>query len=235
MHLRVACRLLLLLALMTVMPVRLLTAETSALEKVAEVTTKAAQAGLDDDYLGNEPYEAENFYFKVFVMPEVSLGEAAIEVVGKSGPFFGIDYVYAYQGFRDGSIIFTPTVLTPPFVVVTDIYVIYRAGSRFQIAVPSLSDYGVPSLGGYGYASIGLVSLTDDMRLRLGRPTDLKLPAGVYEKASGCAYTGSRNTHVFHRPGCRYVKQIKPVNRVCFKARKNAVNAGYRPCKVCRP
>lgn len=46
---------------------------------------------------------------------------------------------------------------------------------------------------------------------------------------------GSRKSDKFHQPGCRYVRQIKPGNSVGFRSRQEAVDAGYVPCKVCRP
>ncbi|MHB9131916.1 MAG: MBL fold metallo-hydrolase [Armatimonadota bacterium] len=50
---------------------------------------------------------------------------------------------------------------------------------------------------------------------------------------STCAYIGNRNTHVFHRPTCGHLPAEK--NRVCFATREEAINAGYRPCKICNP
>ncbi|MDD2485957.1 MAG: hypothetical protein PHD91_05265 [bacterium] len=177
------CKAACMLSILFMLYIRTSAAQVSALGNIPRENTETILT-VPEDCFGSEPYKAENFYFKIYVMPEVSLGEAAIEVVGKSGPFFGIDYIYTYLGILDGSVVFTPAVLTPPSVAVTDIYLPFKAGGRFRIAIPSLSDYSVPSLGGYGYASITIISLSEDMRIRLGRPTDLQLPAGIYEKSS---------------------------------------------------
>jgi len=48
-------------------------------------------------------------------------------------------------------------------------------------------------------------------------------------------YVSSKNSQVFHSPQCRSVKRIKPENLVGYVSRDEAVQAGKRPCKVCRP
>lgn len=53
--------------------------------------------------------------------------------------------------------------------------------------------------------------------------------------AAKAAYIGNSRTKVFHLPDCRWAGEISPANRVAFKSRAEAVNAGYRPCRVCRP
>ena len=68
------------------------------------------------------------------------------------------------------------------------------------------------------------------------------LPTGAASGSSGTAarvtsgaYVGSRRSHKFHKPSCQWGKQIAPANLVVFKTRAAAVNAGYVPCKVCKP
>jgi len=48
-------------------------------------------------------------------------------------------------------------------------------------------------------------------------------------------YVGSKKRNVFHRPDCRWAAKIAPQNLVRFRTREEALKAGYRPCKVCRP
>ena len=50
--------------------------------------------------------------------------------------------------------------------------------------------------------------------------------------ASG-GYHGNVKSHVFHRSGCRYYN-CKNCTAV-FQSREEAIAAGYRPCKVCKP
>ncbi len=48
-------------------------------------------------------------------------------------------------------------------------------------------------------------------------------------------YIGNLNTHKFHFASCRYVSAMNPANKVPFATRDEAVQAGYVPCKVCKP
>ena len=49
------------------------------------------------------------------------------------------------------------------------------------------------------------------------------------------AFVGSVNSNVYHYPSCTYARRIKPDNLITFSSAKDAVNEGYRPCKVCKP
>ena len=53
------------------------------------------------------------------------------------------------------------------------------------------------------------------------------------ELAEESYYIGNKNSKVFHRPWCSYLPDLK--NRIYFKARDEAIDAGYRPCKKCNP
>ena len=46
-------------------------------------------------------------------------------------------------------------------------------------------------------------------------------------------FIGNRNTHVFHISTCRSLPA--PQNRIHFETRDDAVEAGHRPCGICRP
>lgn len=52
---------------------------------------------------------------------------------------------------------------------------------------------------------------------------------------AGYKYAASKNSKVFHLPGCRFANQISPKNLVGYKSRNEAINAGKRPCKICKP
>jgi len=52
---------------------------------------------------------------------------------------------------------------------------------------------------------------------------------------SGHKYVASKNSKVFHLPGCRSAKRISAGNLVGYESRKEAIKAGKRPCKLCRP
>lgn len=53
--------------------------------------------------------------------------------------------------------------------------------------------------------------------------------------AAGAKYIGNVRSKKFHRPDCEWAQKIAPGNRVEFKTRDEAVEAGYVPCKVCNP
>ncbi len=48
-------------------------------------------------------------------------------------------------------------------------------------------------------------------------------------------YIASKNSKVFHKPECRWAKRIKPANLVGYNSRNEAIEAGKRPCKMCKP
>lgn len=65
------------------------------------------------------------------------------------------------------------------------------------------------------------------------RTQERSQPATVQTKEWN--YVASKNSKVFHRPDCEWVKKIKPDNLIGFKSREDAINSGRRPCKVCAP
>jgi micrococcal nuclease len=48
-------------------------------------------------------------------------------------------------------------------------------------------------------------------------------------------YVASKNSKVFHRPDCKWMKKINPKNLIGFKSREEAIRSGRRPCRVCGP
>lgn len=48
-------------------------------------------------------------------------------------------------------------------------------------------------------------------------------------------YVASKNGDVFHKPDCASAKRIKAANLVGYNSRKEAIKAGKRPCKRCKP
>ena len=48
-------------------------------------------------------------------------------------------------------------------------------------------------------------------------------------------YVASKNSEVFHRPDCSSAKRIKSENLVGYSGRAEALRAGKRPCKHCKP
>lgn len=52
---------------------------------------------------------------------------------------------------------------------------------------------------------------------------------------SGHPFIASRSSGVFHRPDCRWAQNITGDNRLGYKTREEAIQAGKRPCKSCKP
>jgi len=58
---------------------------------------------------------------------------------------------------------------------------------------------------------------------------------GVKSAVAKYKYVASKNSKIFHKPECRSAKRIKPENLVGYNSRDEAIKAGKRPCKVCKP
>lgn len=48
-------------------------------------------------------------------------------------------------------------------------------------------------------------------------------------------YIGNANTGKFHYADCSSVDKMNPANKVFMNTREEAINAGYVPCKRCKP
>jgi O-6-methylguanine DNA methyltransferase len=55
------------------------------------------------------------------------------------------------------------------------------------------------------------------------------------EELAGSPYLATPTTGIFCHATCRNARRIKPENRRRFRSTEAAVEAGYRPCEVCRP
>jgi methylated-DNA-[protein]-cysteine S-methyltransferase len=63
----------------------------------------------------------------------------------------------------------------------------------------------------------------------------LRLEGVEPEDISGSPYVATPTTGVVCHATCRNARRIKPENRRVFRSVRDATDAGYRPCKVCRP
>jgi methylphosphotriester-DNA--protein-cysteine methyltransferase len=59
----------------------------------------------------------------------------------------------------------------------------------------------------------------------------IPFPAG----AQGYRYVASKFSIKYHHPNCRHARKIQVQTRVTFKTAKQALDAGYLPCTVCKP
>lgn len=60
-----------------------------------------------------------------------------------------------------------------------------------------------------------------------------KAKAGENIPSQNCAFVGSKNSNKYHLPSCRWAKQIKPENIVCFASAEAASQKGYQSDKNC--
>ncbi|MBN2138512.1 MAG: hypothetical protein JW720_11960 [Sedimentisphaerales bacterium] len=58
---------------------------------------------------------------------------------------------------------------------------------------------------------------------------------GAESQVTGQGFVASKNSKVFHQPGCSSVKRIADKNLVRYESRDAAIKAGKRPCKICKP
>ncbi|MDQ3792547.1 MAG: methylated-DNA--[protein]-cysteine S-methyltransferase [Actinomycetota bacterium] len=63
----------------------------------------------------------------------------------------------------------------------------------------------------------------------------LRLEGVEPEEISGSPYVATPTTGIVCHATCRNAKRIQPHNRRPFRSMRAAVEAGYRPCEVCRP
>jgi O-6-methylguanine DNA methyltransferase len=87
-----------------------------------------------------------------------------------------------------------------------------------------------PSIGGVGQYGYG-ESMKRELLEREGVST-IELEANARQKIK---YIGSRTTGIYCFPTCRDARRISWENRLSFRNEKAASEAGYRPCKHCRP
>ena len=53
--------------------------------------------------------------------------------------------------------------------------------------------------------------------------------------APGSDYIGNSNSGKFHYASCRWVQKMSEHHKVHLESRNEAIDAGYVPCKVCKP
>lgn len=63
---------------------------------------------------------------------------------------------------------------------------------------------------------------------------DSMLMSGKGQGNGGTKYVGSVYRDHFHRPHCKWMKEVSPHNLVTWHSHEAAVRAGRKPCKTCR-
>ena len=84
--------------------------------------------------------------------------------------------------------------------------------------------------------SIGQYSLGGPANKRTILRSEGLDPEGLEaQAAAGVRYVGSDTTRVVCMPTCQHARRIGDAHRVPFRSVRAAADAGYRPCRVCRP
>jgi O-6-methylguanine DNA methyltransferase len=84
--------------------------------------------------------------------------------------------------------------------------------------------------------ALGKYSLGDDANKEvLLEAEGLPLQEYLELASQGVRFMGTTSTKVFCHPTCGHSLKARPENRVDFRSEDEAREAGYRPCKVCRP
>ncbi len=61
----------------------------------------------------------------------------------------------------------------------------------------------------------------------------LSFPTMIAAESAALVYHGNTKSRIFHRPGCRYY-DCSACTRD-FSSREQAVDAGFKPCGICKP
>jgi hypothetical protein len=65
--------------------------------------------------------------------------------------------------------------------------------------------------------------------------TDSSIVPEKQVDATEYKYVASKSSNIFHKPDCRWAKNISQRNLVTYKSKDEAIKAGKRPCKTCNP
>lgn len=60
-------------------------------------------------------------------------------------------------------------------------------------------------------------------------------PGTSEQKKPAYAYVASSLREPFHKTSCKWAERISDKNLQTFKTRDQAIKAGHRACKVCKP
>ena len=61
----------------------------------------------------------------------------------------------------------------------------------------------------------------------------ISIPLFIY--AQDHKYIASKFSIKYHQANCKRIRKIQPQNRVTFPTAKQALEAGYMPCPICKP
>jgi hypothetical protein len=110
---------------------------------------------------------------------------------------------------------------TPPFVET-----LHRSALRTALE-KIVSDQAKSFAHSYIMSNPRLLSDADESRTSRG--------AVEQPEQAQSTFVASKNSQVFHKPGCPFAQKIASKNLVNYSSRDGAIAAGKRPCKSCNP
>src|SRR3972149_4216373 len=57
----------------------------------------------------------------------------------------------------------------------------------------------------------------------------------AFSFVANAQFVGSKNSDKYHKQECQWAKRISESNLRTFDSAEEATDAGYQPCKVCKP
>ena len=80
-----------------------------------------------------------------------------------------------------------------------------------------------------------IITKDSDLHINTNDLTISECEKIIGSKHRKTVYVASAKSNKFHYKNCRWAHKIKSYNKITFKSRRAAINAGYSPCKVCCP
>jgi hypothetical protein len=105
--------------------------------------------------------------------------------------------------------------------------------ARRFVAAGIISAGRVPWAAPFDEKTVPKASTTPATRTTANQSPVKTAPVSVSSTAGG--YLASKAAALFHKPGCSSAATIKPKNLVKYASREEAVQAGKKPCSVCKP
>jgi hypothetical protein len=89
-------------------------------------------------------------------------------------------------------------------------------------------------------AFISAYHVADSQPARSADANDIKAAATVLSETPGelaveSGFVASKNSGIFHKPECRWAKNISSSNLVSYSSRDEAIKDGKKPCGTCKP
>jgi hypothetical protein len=90
-------------------------------------------------------------------------------------------------------------------------------------------------------AFINAYRIADSQPARSADANDIKAAARVLSEtpsellAIEARFVASKNSRIFHKPDCRWAKNISPKNLISYNSRDEAIGDGKKPCSTCKP